>query len=213
VSPRRRLAFAALVLLPALTSCHGGSHSAQPAAPAAAKPQTLVTIGDSATEGDGVADRFRRAWPYLLFDDSFAPSSTLVNAALDGATAANARLLQEPVAKEVKADVVAIWLGAVDVARRTAIAPFGADLRKLLDDLRHAGVRRILVADLPAAYAGAAPYNAAIRSVTAATKSTLVELGGAAISFTANRGLPDQPDTASHQVIAAAFEHALQSTP
>ena len=96
------------------------------AAPSAAggtqgKPTTLVTIGSSATEGDGVSNRFRQAWPYLFFDEAFPISTSLVNAAVDGATVANASTQQLPLVREVKADVVAIWLGVDDLENHTPI--------------------------------------------------------------------------------------------
>ena len=51
-----------------------------PVTRAAANQTTLLTIGGSATEGDGTDDRLRDAWPYVVFRDALPPSSVLVNA-------------------------------------------------------------------------------------------------------------------------------------
>ena len=81
-----------MVLVLALGALHGRiaiRHRA-PRPPTTRSRRRCSTIGGSATEGDGVPDRFRDAWPYLLFDEAFPVSTSLVNAALDGATVANA---------------------------------------------------------------------------------------------------------------------------
>ena len=213
---RPRLAVLTTILLViALAACSG----ARPASPFASpeanrKPTTLFTIGGSATEGDGVSNRYRDAWPYLLFNESFAGSTSLVNAALDGATAANALLDQLPLAQEVKPSTVAIWLGADDLRQRTPIGRFTNELQHLIEELRAGGAHQILVADLPSAYGhDAQPYNTAIRRAVAATNTTLVEIQHTPISLAPTDGLSDQPTTASDKLIAGAFEHALQATP
>ena len=205
-------AWSSMVLVLALGACTGGSHPA-PSASAGdnAKPTTLLTIGGSATEGDGVPDRFRDAWPYLLFDEAFPVSTSLVNAALDDATVANAEVDQLPLAREVKPQVVAVWLGIDDLAQHTPIDQFSSGLHTLIEELRANGAQRILVADLPRVFGvGAAAYDTATRSVVQSTNATFVELENAAISLRPSRGLADQPDTASHRVIATAFERALK---
>ena len=134
-----------------------------------------------------------------------------MNAALDGATVANVSVEQLPVAEEVKPDVVAIWLGADDLAQRTPVDRFRSGLQTLIDQIRRTGATRILVADLPPAYHGVEPYNTAIREVVRSTKSTLVELADAGISLAPTDRLADQPDVASHRLIAAAFTRALKT--
>ena len=204
----------ACVLLISLAACsRSASRVPLISAEANAKATTLVTIGGSATEGDGVPDRYRQAWPYLLFHEAFALSTSLVNAALDGATVANAPAEQVPVAREVKPDVVAVWLGADDLAGHTPVGQFAAGLRTVIEDLRAAGVHRILVADLPSAYGNVSPYDAAIRDVVRSTKTTLVDIQDAAITLAPGDRFAAQPDVASQQVIAAAFEQALHATP
>jgi lysophospholipase L1-like esterase len=211
---KRRTApsWAVMLLVLVLGACTGGNRSASSASTGDnAKPTTLLTIGGSATEGDGVPDRFRAAWPYLLFDDAFPISTSLVNAALDDATVANARADQLPLAREVKPQVVAVWLGMDDLAQHTPINQFSSELRSLIEELRIAGAQRILVADLPRTFGvGVIAYDRAIRSAVQSTNATFVELQNAAISLVPSRGLADQPDAASHRVIATAFEQALK---
>src|SRR5207302_9004424 len=112
---------------------------------------TVLVMGGSATEGDGVADRLRDAWPYLVFHDAFPRSTSLINAALDNATITNAQANQLPLAQEVKPTTVLIWLGADNLTHRTPTSQFASALRTLLDEVRATGARQILVADLPAA--------------------------------------------------------------
>jgi hypothetical protein len=57
-----------------------------------------------------------------------------------------------------------------------------------------------------------APYDIAIRRVVRSTGATLVELDDVAISLAHTDRLPDQPDAASHRLIAGAFERALRTS-
>jgi len=209
---RASRALAAFSLVVVLGACSGSAHSATNAAGAQEKPTTLVTIGSSATEGDGVADRFREAWPYLLFDEAFPVSTSLVNAAVDGATVANAPVQQVPLVREVKPEVVAIWLGVDDLSEHTPTGQFSSGLRTLIADLRSDGVRRILIADIPNAFgASASSYDDAIRAVVRSTEVSLVELQSTAMSLVPSRGLSDQPDADGQRMIATAFEKALRA--
>ena len=133
--------------------------------------ETVLAIGSSATEGDGVRDRLQDAWPYLVFRESLPASAVFVNGALDDATVAHALASQAPLAKELKPDIVEIWLGADDLRAGTPIAAFTAEYTQLVDTLRADGSGRILIADLPAAYGSrASAYNAAIHAVVARTR-------------------------------------------
>lgn len=210
---RASRALAAFGLVVVLGACSGSSHSATNAAGGAQeKPTTLVTIGSSATEGDGVADRFREAWPYLLFDEAFPVSTSLVNAAVDGATVANAPAQQLPLVREVKPEVVAIWLGVDDLQEHTPTGQFSSGLRTLIADLHSDGVTRILIADIPNAFGtSASSYDNAIRAVVRSTEVSLVELQNTAISLVPSRGLSNQPDAAGQRLIATAFERALRA--
>ncbi len=203
-----------IVLVLILAACSGGGRPTIVPSTDNGPRTTLLVMGGSATEGDGVANRFREAWPYLVFRDAFSRSTSLVNAALDDATVANAQADQLPLVTEVKPDTVLIWLGVDDLIHRTPTAQFTSQLRTLIDNTRATGTRRVLVADLPDALGNTtSAYNAAIRQVVAATHTKLVELEHAAITLEPTDGLPPQPDATSHHAIAQAFERALQTTP
>ncbi len=208
---RHRAAVAALIcLVCSLAACSGGTTAtAPPRSTGNARPTTLLTIGGSATEGDGLTDRYREAWPYLLFHHAFPLSTTLVNAAVDGATAANVQAQQVPLVGDVQPDVVAIWLGIDDLSERTPIATFRTGLTATIEQLRANGARNILIADLPKAYGDVGQLNTAIRIVVRSTSTTLVELEQAAIVLAPDRRFPAEPDAASQQMIASSFERAL----
>jgi hypothetical protein len=208
-------AIVALVAVVALSACSTGSKSAKgpPSAASTGPVITVLALGGSATEGDGVDDRLRDAWPYLVFDAAFARSTIFVNGALDGATLQHAIAAQVPLAAQVKPDVVEVWLGADDVTAATPIPLFRAEFRRLLDLLHSSGARRILVADLPSALGNTAPYNAAIHAEVTRAKAELVSLSTTAITVEPTDGLTPQPDTASHRLIAAAFERQLAAKP
>ncbi len=210
----RRPSLATIMLVLTLTACSGSGRPTTVLSTDNGPRTTLVVMGGSATEGDGVANRFREAWPYLVFHDAFSRSTSLINAALDDATVANAQADQLPLVTEVKPDTVLIWLGIDDVIHRTPTAQFASQLRTLISNIRATGTRRILVADLPDALGNTtSAYNAAIRQVVAATHTKRVELEHATITLEPTDGLPLQPDAASHRTIAQAFERALQTTP
>ena len=158
-------AVAAISLAVVLASCAGRTHPGLTGSGVvSAKASTLVTIGSSATEGDGVPDRFRQAWPYLFFGDAFPVSTTLINAALDGATVANAQVEQLPLVRQAKPDVVAIWLGVDDLEQHTSVGHFSSGLQTLVAAIQAVGVRQVLVADIPSVYGSASsPYDDAIR--------------------------------------------------
>jgi lysophospholipase L1-like esterase len=207
----RRHLVLVIVALVALTACSTGSKTAKgPAASPSTGPAiTVLALGGSATEGDGVPDRLRDAWPYLVFQTAFPRSTIFVNGALDNATLQHAITAQAPLAAQLKPDVVEVWLGADDVTARTPITLFRSEFRQMLDLLHASGARRILVADLPPALGNTAPYNAAIRTEVAAAHAELVSLANTAITLEPTDGLTPQPDATSHRLIAAAFERRI----
>jgi hypothetical protein len=160
--------------------------------------KTVLALGGRESAGDGLGDRLRDAWPYRVFD-ALPRTTVFVNGARDDATVAHARTEQVPLARELRPDIVEVWLGADDVAARTPIRAFTSDFARLLGELRAAGARRILVADLPAAYGErAARYNNAIHRLVRDAGAELVALARARI---------DQ------RVIADAFAAAIKSRP
>jgi lysophospholipase L1-like esterase len=213
---RRRapVAGAALALI-AFASCSFGSKRANgPAsAPSTGPAITVLALGGSATEGDGVPDRLRDAWPYLVFRNAFPRSTIFVNGALDDSTLEHAIVSQAPLAAQLRPDLVEIWLGADDVTSATPISLFRAELRQLLKLLHAADAPRILVADLPPALGNTKQYNAAIDAEVAAAHGELVSLANLTITLEPTDGLTPQPDTASHRLIAAAFERQIARGP
>jgi len=210
----RRAALLLLVLI--LAACASGAHNnaAIPGEASRGPTQTLVTFGGSATEGDGVRDRLRDAWPYLVFDAALPQGTVLVNAALDGATVKNAIAAQLPVANETHPHIAAVWLGADDLVAHTPIPHFKAALVQFIGALKRLGVRRILVANLPKSYGpGARPYNDAIEQVVYANAVEPVDLSALDIPLRPVDGLPPQPDATGHRLVANAFEQALRAQP
>ncbi len=201
-----------VVLVLVAAGCSSGSHSAAPPTTlAAGPPETVLAIGGSATEGDGVADRLRNAWPYLVFHESFPISTVFVNGALDGATVANALVAQAPLARDLKPSVVEIWLGADDLVAATPVTAFTLTFTQLINALHADGAQRILVADLPGAYGSrAGAYNDAIHAVAARTHAELVSLADASITLAPTDGLAPQPDAAGHRLVATAFEAQIR---
>jgi hypothetical protein len=168
-------------------------------------------MGGSATEGDGLDDRLRDAWPYVIFREAFPRNTTFVNAASDNATVHRALTTQLPLARDAKPETIAIWLGADDALQAVPIATFTDELRQLVTGVRAAGARRVLIAGLPPAYGrAAARYDRAVRQVAAATGAEFVDLAPAHVARRAVDGLPDEPDAASHRAIATAFEEELR---
>jgi lysophospholipase L1-like esterase len=202
-------------VLVSLAACSTGSKKGNGpgSAPSTGSAITVLALGGSATEGDGVPDRLRDAWPYLVFQTAFPRSTIFVNGALDDATLEHAIAAQAPLAAQLKPDVLEVWLGADDATARTPIAIFSAEFHQLLDLLHSSGARRILVADLPPALGNTAPYNTAIHAEVTATHAELVSLANTAITVAPTDGLAPQPDVASHRLIAAAFERRIAQAP
>jgi hypothetical protein len=174
--------------------------------------KTVLALGSRESAGDGLGDRLRDAWPYRVFDALPRPT-VFVNGARDDATVAHALAEQVPLARELRPDIVEVWLGADDVAARTPIRAFTSDFARLLGELRAAGARRILVGDLPAAYGErTARYNKAIHRLVRDAGVELVALARARIDLGSPRGdgLPGAP---SQRVIADAFAAAIKSRP
>ncbi len=205
-----------VVMVVALAACstRSGKAKGPASSPSTGPAITVLALGGSATEGDGVPDRLRDAWPYLVFRTAFPRSTVFVNGALDDATLQRAITAQAPLAAQLKPDLVEVWLGADDVIGHTPIPRFRAEFRRLLDLLHSSGARRILVADLPAAFgAAAAPYNTEIHAAVAAAHAELVSLADTAVSLAPTDGLAPQPDVASHRVVAAAFTRRIAQAP
>jgi hypothetical protein len=207
----RRLA-ASVALALVAGACTSARHSDLAANSTANRSKsTLLTIGGSSTEGDGVRDRLRQTWPYLLLNEALTPGDELVNGALDGATAANAVADQAPLAAQVHPTIVAVWVGYDDVLGGTAIADFTSSYRSLVLSLQAAGARRVLLANLPPSFGDVKAVNAAIAAVARETGAELVDLSSSNVAVAPTEGLAAQPTTAGQRVVADAFERELRT--
>jgi lysophospholipase L1-like esterase len=202
-------AVAALALALALVSCSHSSGRAGAPASGSELPRrdVLVTIGADATFGVGLPSPLVDSWPQKLYHDAFAQSTVLVNAAYRSVTVARALAQQLPLALEVHATVVAVWLGDADLASHVSVESFEANLGVLVARLRGSGAR-VLLGNMSRTGAGAAAYDDAIERVARSRGATLVNLAAALSAFpkvTSN----SQVGPAASTKIAKAFAAAL----
>ena len=210
----RRALFVALAAALLLGACSSGKAStASSTAEHAGPPTSFVSLGGRATEGDGVRDRLHNAWPYLVFHHALPEATQFVNMATDDGRAAIAITEQVPLASDLKPDIAALWIGPDDVRAQTPVSEFQFAFGRVVDDLRAAGAQRVLVGTIPKAFGNVDPYNAVIRAVARSSHAEVVELENANIHLQAVNGLPPQPDTASHRVIADAFARVISAKP
>jgi lysophospholipase L1-like esterase len=201
---------AALVAAGVVASC-GGSHTDATTPAARRTPtNTVLVIGSNETLGDGTRDALRQAWPRLVFNESFAPGSVLVNAATEHATFASAVTRQAPLARDLHPDTALVFLGTDDVADALAPGTVSQSVRDLVAQLRASGARRILVATLPA-FVNAAPdpmVDAAIATAASAGGARVVDLHHVDVRTDQRGAIVATP--AVHRAIADAFEAALR---
>jgi lysophospholipase L1-like esterase len=191
----------------------GCSHSSGGGAQVASRttsphPVVLVTIGSSATFGFGLDDRLRDAWPQKLYHEAFPRSTVLVNASDRDVTVSQARAQQLPLALEVHATVVAVWLGGDDLRQHHTAATFEAGLDAIVARLRAAGAR-VLVGNLSRSRAGAAAYDDAIARVARSRGATLVDVASMLSAASPGVGPGSAVDPAASASIARAFAVAL----
>ena len=167
------------------------------------------SAGGRSSDGDGLADRLRDAWPYRVFDALPRPT-VFVNNARDRATVAEALSEQTPLARELRPDIVEVWLGADDVAAGTPLPEFTRELAaprragccRRAEPSRRRPARRVRRHDRA--------RNAAIHRVARDDGAELVALAGARIAL----GSPREgrlPDAASQRVIADAFAAVIKA--
>jgi hypothetical protein len=175
------------------------------------QPFSFVSMGGSETEGDGLTDRLREAWPYVFFHNALPRETTFVNAAVDDAELARALADQVPLVEEMHPRVVALFLGVDDLWAQTPIATFTDQMNALLARLERAGVEHVLVGDIPDAYGSEATrYNTAIRAAINTHHAVQVPLHNAQVSVARIGSLIPTPDTAGQRIIADAFANAYQ---
>lgn len=200
------------LLLFAACNGDGGNNrgSTTRATVAVEQTQTLVVMGSSATVGEGLDQPLQQSWPRILHREAFPRATVLVNAATDTSTVADAIREQLPVAEELRADVVAIWLGQADLSLGTPVGDFGRDLRTLVQRVRAVGAR-VLLGNLPdTGTARADGYDAAIASVARDTGATLVDVHALSITTLGPNTGPFLPNAAGQRAVAGAFAAALR---
>ena len=102
----------------------------------AAEPLSFVALGDSYTEGPGVARP--ETWPTLLSEhlrSSGIPLEAMYNLGRSGWTTKQVIDFQLPVFDQLKPDFVTILIGANDCVQGLDATQFRQDLRFLLDHL------------------------------------------------------------------------------
>ncbi|HKE75466.1 MAG TPA: SGNH/GDSL hydrolase family protein [Acidimicrobiales bacterium] len=204
------LAAAAAAAVLALAACSpGGDRAEAPDAAPDDPPATYVAIGSDDTLGIGLDLPLVDEWPKVLFRENLPRNTVFVNAAVQGATVADALVDQLPLAEEVEPTLVTVWLNLDDVTAGTPVPAYERRLRDLVHALRRGGETRVLVANTPEmngeAPATVAAYNAAIARVARAEGADLVDLHGAGLSAPSR----DHPSPEGHERIAEAFAAVL----
>lgn len=210
---RRLRSVAMLMCAVALASCShssGDSGSETSGTGSTSAHDVLVTIGSSATYGDGLDNPLRDAWPQVLFHESFAQSTVLINASQRAVTVERALAQQLSLAIEQHATVVAVWLGDLDLESGVDPATFEGQLDTLVEQLTASGAR-VLLGNISRSEPGAAAYDDAITRVAhgpSAAGVTLVDVA-AALSATPEIGPSSDVDASMSVKVAHAFGSAL----
>jgi hypothetical protein len=192
-----------------LGSCSSSTGRAGAPAQSSGPPRrdVLVTIGSDATFGKGLPNPLSDSWPQQLYHEAFGRSTVLVNAADSAATVGRAVTQQLPLALEVHATVVAVWLGDADLDENVSVENFEANLGVLVGRLRDSGAR-VLLGNLVRDRRGAVAYDDAIERVARSRGATFVDLA-AALSGSPNVTSNSDVDPADSRKIAKAFAAAL----
>lgn len=142
-----RAAIAAVVLV-LLSACSGAAPASAPPPSPVPAPEVYVAVGASESVGYGLRDPVNDAWTQRLYR-MLPPASVFVNAAVAGATVADALERQVPLALEAEPTLVTVWLNVNDL--RTGLSPgrYGGELTQLLGALRRNGRTEVLVANTP----------------------------------------------------------------
>jgi len=123
------------------------------AAVAAAAPRPVLVLGDSLSAAYGLSPK--EGWVALL-DERLAaakPIRNVVNASISGETSAGGLARLPALLKEHAPALVVVELGANDGLRGLPLAQLRANLAKILEAVRGAGARAVLVGiELPVNY-------------------------------------------------------------
>jgi acyl-CoA thioesterase-1 len=147
-----------------------------------------VAIGASDAFGIGTNDPKKQSWPVVL-SQLLEKKVHLINLGIPGATLALALRAELPIAKDVKPDIVTVWLGVNDFDQNIPLETYGVQLQQLISLLQQPSAA-IYVGNIPdltylPRYANANHYlmkqqitewNVAIRTICQESGVTLVDL-------------------------------------
>jgi len=110
---------------------------------------TYVAIGASDTFGIGTSDPYMENWPTDLAD-KLSQKVHLINLGIPGITLHDALNLELPVALDSHPELVTIWLGVNDIAKKVPVSSYSHDLNLMLMHLEsQAPSTHILIANIP----------------------------------------------------------------
>ena len=144
MSLRTRVCRAILVIVALFSLASCGTPGTPTAVAPVAKPSTYVAIGGSDAVGGGSSDPLLDAWPQLFFRKALPISATFINLAAPNSTVADALADQLPTALASAPNLVTIWLTTADLLAGVPAPTYGAQLAKLVADLRARGATVLL---------------------------------------------------------------------
>ena len=202
-------AFTAALLAIALPSCSASRPASLPSSVRRDAPINAVMVGDGASLSFRGPITVTNSWPQLFFREALPRNATFVNLATFFATTGEARDREGAVLAPLHANLVMVFVGFRDFEENVPVAKFASDLAGLLDDIRRAGVRKVLLAIPPTpdrklvAYASVVARSAAMAH--GALAITAVDLRPLALSYVPDTSERFIPTVESQRTIADAF--------
>lgn len=239
--PSSRLLLVALAVAMVGAACSVEGHTANGSqtgdVAVAPPPQVYVAVGGADALGAGSDRPLTDAWPRQLYR-RLGRGAVFVNAGATNSTVDEALQEQLPIALDMDATLVTVWLAIEDLGWETPAATYERELTRLVRALRQGGRARVLVANVPPAEAlpafedrlarlpvdasgreqlaeDVSAYNDAIARVVAAEGAELIDLHAAldeAMADGSFRSLVTAdglPSPAGHDRIAELFAAAL----
>jgi acyl-CoA thioesterase I len=105
-------------------------------------------VGASETMGWGARNFATQSWPRVLLEQAL-PDFRLVNLGLPGATVEDALTRELPRLRQVRPQVVTVWLNANDILQGVSSRDYAADLDRLLRAIKSLEPAQVLVANTP----------------------------------------------------------------
>lgn len=182
------------------TACSSGSAVSDSAPPLPDPNQeraVFVALGGDETVNRELDDPFRDAWTQRVFSTALPRSAVYVNFARPGATVSAGSGEQLPQALDLGPSVATVWFGTGDARSGTSPTSFERDLSAVVEGLRSAGARVLVLARQPSD-SDSTPFDEIARQIATTTGATSVVVPAG------DMGL----DT-TQQAIAAAVAAAL----